>query len=127
LDDTNYHAWSYRMEMRLTKMDLWEIVSGEEEAPQSSPNHPTMKKFRKRQRAARAEIVLCVTESQHVHTKLDDPHEIWENLRLVHAPRGLGTRMTLRRQLYKMAYSEFLGMSAWVTSVQETVRRITDL
>lgn len=129
LDDKNYDIWSYRMEMRLVKLDLYDVVDGSTVAPNTGPGHTAMLKFRKRQRLARAELVAYVSDSQIVHTKFDDPHDIWMRLKTVHNARGFGTRMSLRRRLHKMKYDDFLEptMRAWITAVQDIVQRIRDL
>lgn len=37
LDDSNYFTWKYRMEMQLTKKDLWSIIDGSEPRPHNGP------------------------------------------------------------------------------------------
>lgn len=128
LNATNYATWAYRMEMRLTKMDLWDVVASTAAPPNVSPNHATMLRYRKRQRLAKAEIVQYVSDQQLVHTKNDDPKVIWEKLQTVHSARGFGTRMSLRRWLHRMKWSDFVNpnMRTWITAVEEVVQYIRD-
>lgn len=128
LNESNYAQWAFWMEMRLEKMDLWDLVNGTEVAPATSESHAQMRKFRKRQRLARAEIGLYVSASQIVHTRDADPHVIWEKIKSVHKAGGLGTRMSLRRELHTMRFDDqTLSMPAWISGVQDVVRRIVDL
>jgi hypothetical protein len=127
LGQDNWATWSYRMEMLLEKMELWEVVSGEETKPVGSDNSAPVKKFRKRQRLARSEIALRVEDLQLVHTRAEDPKEIWEKLRSVHEAHGLGTRMSLRRRFHSMTKATDMGMQTFISTVEELARQLRSL
>ena len=127
LNDTNYNIWKYRMEMLLLKMDLWDIVSGEEEEPTTGPNSKTMKSYRKRQQAARAEIALRVEDNQLIYTKNTDPAEIWTKLETVHRARGMATRMAMQREFHIMQKSAEENMQAWIARVQDAAQQLREL
>jgi hypothetical protein len=95
LNDKNWSVWSYQMEMLLEKMDLWDVVSGEETRPLGSVSMKPVKLFLKKQWLAHAKIALQVTDLQLVHARVEDPHEIWEKSKAVHEAQWLGTRMSL--------------------------------
>jgi hypothetical protein len=127
LDDTNYQTWKYRMEMLLVKMDLWDVVSGEDNRPIGSENTKSVKAYRKKQQAARAEIALRVADNQLIFTKQEDPAEIWSKLEKVHTARGFATRKTLRRRFHNMTRREDQSMQSWVAEVQGAAQELREL
>jgi hypothetical protein len=126
-DSGNYDMWAYRMEMLLEKMDLWELVDGTAQPPAAAPGTSAMKKWEKRKRLAKAEIVLKVEDSQLIHTKMDDPAKIWAKLETVHKSCGFATRMTLCRRFHGMAKQEEQTMQSYINQVQELAGKLTDL
>ena len=126
-DSGNYDMWAYRMEMLLEKMDLWEMIDGSAQAPAAAPGSTAMRKWEKRKRLTKAEIVLKVEDSQLIHTKMDDPALIWTKLQTVHKSRGFATRMTLRRRFHAMAKQEEQTMQSYINQVQELAGKLTDL
>jgi hypothetical protein len=127
LGQDNWATWSYRMEMLLEKMELWGVVSGDDTKPMGSDNSAPVKKFRKHQKLARAEIALRVEDLQLVHTRSEDPKEIWEKLRTIHEAHGLGTRMSLRRKFHLMTKDHDMGMQTFISTVEELARQLRSL
>jgi hypothetical protein len=127
LNDDNWAVWSYRMEMLLTKMELWDVVSGDTTKPTGAETHKTVIAFRKKQRLARAEIALRVEDLQLVHTRVEDPVDIWKKLQMVHEAHGLGTRMSLRRRFHSMVKADGCNIQTWLSTVEETARRLRHL
>jgi len=127
LDEANYPMWSYRMEMLLTKMGLWEVTSGEMSRPMGSESSKAVREFLNKQKAARAELVLRVDDSQIVHTRYTDPADIWRKLQTVHRARGLGTRMALRRRFHTTQKADEQTMLSFITLVQEQAAHLRDL
>lgn len=105
LGQDNWAVWSFRMEMLLTKMELWDVVSGAEQKP-TAPQK-AVAAFLKKQRLARAEIAL--------------------RLKVLHEAHGLGTRTSLRRRLHSMTKPEGCNMQTWISTVEELARRLGDL
>lgn len=125
LGQDNWAVWSFRMEMLLTKMELWDVVSGAEQKP-TAPQK-AVAAFLKKQRLARAEIALRVSDLQLVHTRHEDPFETWQKLKVLHEAHGLGTRTSLRRRLHSMTKPEGCNMQTWISTVEELARRLGDL
>ena len=86
LNDSNYVSWSLQMEAELVRKDLWGWVSGElgmleviQEVPAADDGTPAVTKTQVKENAkeralakkkwaeARAEIILCVEDSQLSH------------------------------------------------------------
>lgn len=101
LNDSNYFTWKYRMEMQLTRKDLWSIVDGSEPRPVTGTARQNA--WDKRARLASAEIILNVSDSQLPHTrKSNSPIEIWNVLKEAHESSGWANRMTLLRQFVSL-------------------------
>jgi len=67
LNHTNYAEWSMRMEAVLVRADLWALVTGDEKMAAGEKDAEKIKDFRKRQATCKAEMVLCVDDSQLSH------------------------------------------------------------
>jgi Domain of unknown function (DUF4219) len=49
LNDSNYADWHIKMEALLDEKELWDLVSGDETMPLSSPNSKAVKTFKWKQ------------------------------------------------------------------------------
>jgi len=118
LNDMNYADWKIKMEALLEEKELWDVVSGNEVTPTTGPNSKTTKAFLRKQRLARAKIILHVENSQLPHTRYADPKEIWDNLSRIHRSRGFGTLLSMRRRFFSMTKQDSQPMQAWIASVR---------
>jgi hypothetical protein len=118
LNDTNYTDWAIKMEALLEEKDLWKVVSGEETAPTTGPTSKAAKTFLKKQRLARAKIILHVENSQLPHTRDPDPKAIWDSLAQVHRSRGFGTLLSMARTFFQMGMKPDMSMQEWIASVR---------
>ena len=125
LDDTNYVEWSIQMEALLDEQDLWDVVNGTETMPNLGPNSKAVKAFIRKQRLARAKILLYLSNSQIPHARVEDndPKAIWDNLARIHQSQGFGRIFSLHRELSTMAKTPEQPMQAWVASVQDIAFR----
>ncbi|RDB26438.1 hypothetical protein Hypma_006056 [Hypsizygus marmoreus] len=119
LNDTNYSDWSIKMEALLVEKDLWDVVAGTEVMPTTGPNSKTTKAFVRKQKLARAKIILHVENSQLPHTRHSDPKEIWDNLARVHRSRGFGTLLAMRRRFFALQKHDDISMQAWIAQVRD--------
>jgi gag-polypeptide of LTR copia-type/Domain of unknown function (DUF4219) len=60
-DGSNFQTWKFRMELILGNRDLWGIVSGAEPRPENA-HATTLKNWLKREREARAQILLTLED-----------------------------------------------------------------
>jgi hypothetical protein len=118
LSDVNYTDWRIKMEALLEEKELWDIVSGNETMPTTGPNSKATKAFLRKQRLARAKIILHVEDSQLPHTRYNDPKEIWDSLARVHRSRGFGTLLSMRRRFFSMTKQDSQPMQAWIASMR---------
>lgn len=126
LSDTNYAEWSMQMEALLEEQDLWDVVSGVETRPLFGPNSKQVKAFVRKQRLARAKIILHLSTSQLPHARVEDgdPKAIWDNLAHIHQSRGFGRIFSMLRELSTMVKTYEQPMQAWVASVQDLSFRL---
>lgn len=128
LDNSNYYAWSYRMEMRLRKLGVWTIVSGEESRPPGSDNHKVVKGWRTRVDLALNEIIGEVGDSQLVHTRVSrDPSVVWERLRATHMSQGLGSIIATWQRFFLSKKADNVSVQAHAGSIREIADRLTGL
>ncbi len=126
LNDGNYLDWAWGMEALLTRKELWDVVSGDETKPIGSLGSKVVKAFVKKQKMARAEIILHVSTSQRPHTRFDDPKEIWENLKKIHQPPGLNSRFALLRQFFALVKDTDQSMLERIGQVKDLVGHLVD-
>jgi hypothetical protein len=60
LNDLKYADWCIKMEALLDEKELWDLVSGDETIPLSSPNSKAVKTFKQKQQLAHTKIILHV-------------------------------------------------------------------
>ncbi|RDB31020.1 hypothetical protein Hypma_000182 [Hypsizygus marmoreus] len=102
LNDTNYSDWSIKMEALLVEKDLWDVVAGTEVMPTTGPNSKTTKAFVRKQKLARAKIILHVENSQLPHTRHSDPRRFGITLLASIAPKH-----------------DDISMQAWIAQVRD--------
>jgi hypothetical protein len=101
LGNDNYYAWSYRMEMRLRKMQVWSLVDGTESRPDGSDRSKVVKAWSTRMDLALSEIVCEVEDGQLVHTRISrDPAVVWARLESIHLSQGLGSAISTWQKLF---------------------------
>lgn len=126
LNDSNYGTWKKLVKALLVRKGLWDVVSGDETLPSGSPNTKPVRAFRKRQAEAGAEIILHVEPSQLPFIEDDDPHVVWENLAAMHQARGMATRLTVRRQFWKLEKGE-LSVQAFISEARRLANQLKDI
>ncbi|KAJ7193205.1 hypothetical protein GGX14DRAFT_577383 [Mycena pura] len=117
LNETNYEDWEPKMSALLEEADLLEVVLGTEPEPTTGANSKAARAYAgppkfcmevggpayaKKQRLAKAKIVLNVENSQLPHTRFDTAREIWDELARIHRSRGFGSLLAARRNLFGM-------------------------
>jgi gag-polypeptide of LTR copia-type/Zinc knuckle len=128
LNNDNYYAWSYRMEMRFRKLGVWSLVNGTEDRPQGSDNTKVVKAWRTRMDLALSEIVSEVEDEQLVHTRISrDPAEVWARLASIHISQGLGGIISTWQKLFQMKKAADISIQQHVSSVRELADRLAGL
>jgi gag-polypeptide of LTR copia-type/Zinc knuckle len=128
LDNDNYYAWSYRMEMKLRKLGVWNIVNGTESRPVGSDNHKVVKAWQTRVDLALSEIIGEVSDSQLVHTRVSrDPADIWERLQATHVSQGLGSIIAIWQRFFTLKKADDTSVQAHASVIRELADRLTGL
>src|SRR5882757_1237386 len=103
LNNDNYYARSYCMEMCFRKLGVWSLVNGKEDCLQGSDNTKVVKAWHTQMDLALSEIVSEVEDEQLVHTRiLNDPAEVWTRLSSIHISQGLGGIISTWQKLFQM-------------------------
>ena len=128
LDNNNYYAWSYRMEMKLRKLGVWNIVNGTESRPIGSDNHKVVKAWQTRVDLALSEIIGEVSDSQLVHTRVSrNPADIWERLQATHVSQGLGSIISIWQHFFTLKKANDTSVQAHASVIRELADRLTGL
>jgi gag-polypeptide of LTR copia-type/GAG-pre-integrase domain/Zinc knuckle len=102
LNDRNYGSWKLRMEALLTRLDLWECVSGTDKDASKAA-------------MSRAEILLRV-DNQHL--SILEPcvsgKDAWQALEQLHNSKNKARSTQLRRQLVQLQKSPAESLTAYV-------------
>ena len=116
----------FRSEAFLTTKYLWDVVDSKEVRPAGSDNTKAMKSWQKKQRLAKAEIILHIEPSQLPHTCFDNPKDIWDNLEKVHWSCGFTTCLSLKQHFLSMQKDEAQPMHAWIAAMQSIIHELAD-
>lgn len=127
LNETNYADWVILMEALLVRKGIWGVINGSEPRPAGSDSSRPVKAWQRKVDEARSEIILNVEVSQLPHVRGTDASEIWENLRNIHQARGLGTRLSRRRDFFRMSKKHDQVMSAWIADVRHAAFQLEEI
>ena len=114
LNHTNYAEWSMRMEAVLVCADLWALVTGDEKISTDEKDAEKIKDFRKWQATCKAEMVLCIDNSQLLHMGGSDPKLVWEALVKVHCAQCFGSCLQLCHQFITASMFKLQSMESWI-------------
>ena len=93
-DGSNYHMWSYKMQMLLTAKGLWGQVDG-------SATIDTDKMSQ-----AQALIVLRLEDNQLIHVmRAKTPGEVWSVLEKMHTQKDMSTKLWLKEKYATFRYN----------------------
>jgi len=122
------------MEAELIRKGLWEMVFAEvdtegkmEDEVKAELQKMVAKRLTKKMAEVRAELILRIERDQLAHMHDRDPKDIWETLARLHHARGLGTRMALRRKLFKATKGATESMAAWISRVKGMALDLEDI
>ena len=121
LNNTNYQLWKFKLEMLLSKDDLWDMVN--QDKPEEAPNS-----WEKRDRQAKATISLMVEDDQLIHIRnKDSARGMWLALQKLHERSNLTSKLYLLRKLYKMRLTKGAVMRSYINQMLEIVEQLRGL
>jgi hypothetical protein len=148
LTGSNYYTWKFKMQMILTREDLWAIVSGAEVAPgpeititsdkgESSTSITTatataaataLAVWTKNDQKALATICLAIGDSELIHVRMcRTSAEAWIKLQTTFVQKGLSRQIYLRRQLYTLKLSEGDTIQQHINRLGEIVEQLANV
>src|SRR4051812_30130034 len=97
LNPGNYQTWKLKIELILTREDTWDVVTGDKPSPTKkekekegeSSKTDAFAVWRKKDKNARATILLSVNDSELTHVRdCKTSAEIWQKLIEIYEPKG---------------------------------------
>ena len=124
LNNTNFEVWILLVEALMTRKGIEEVGFGRVPRPETGLSSKGVKDWERKNKEARAEILLHVEEDQLAHCFSLVASEIIEELTRVHRARGLATCLALRRRFLTMKKRADQPMSQWVAEVRNLAQRL---
>lgn len=118
LNNENYQLWKFKVEMLLSRDDLWEVIVTER--PQIN-----YQEWDKKNRQARATISLLVEDDQLIHIRHENTAKgMWDALQKMHERSSLNSKLFLLRKLYRMRLSKEKDMQEHINAMLEVVTHL---
>lgn len=121
LNNDNYQLWKFKVEMLLSRDDLWEVTTTER--PQNNDQD-----WDKKNRQARATISLLVEDDQLIHIRHEDTAKgMWDVLKRLHERSSLNSKLFLLWKLYKMRLSREQDMQEHINAMLEVIAQLRSI
>lgn len=128
LSNKNYASWSFKMKMFLDKEGCWEPVSSEK------PTSVKEDDWKKIDKKALFYIAMYVESNQLIHIKkAANSREAWDSLKKIHQKSTLGSKIRLKKKLYKAQLmndgnmeDHLHQMVSWFDELEEMGDNITE-
>src|ERR1043165_4383060 len=115
VNNQNYQTWKFKMELLLTKEDLWETIV--KEAPD-----PVTTEWQTKDGKARAIIGLQVEDNQlHLVRKQTTAKETWQTLQKYHEKATLSSKVNLLKNLCGLKLTEHGDMENHLEEMQNLI------
>lgn len=126
LDNTNYYSWKYKMEMLLTKEDVWETVMINDELIPTGVRALTI--WRKNDRKAKALIGLSVNDDQLVYIRnCTTAKESWLALKQAHEKNTMVNKVLLHKKLAKKQLKEGGDIQVHINDMNDIFQQLGDI
>ncbi|KXJ74708.1 hypothetical protein RP20_CCG013114 [Aedes albopictus] len=100
LNNQNWQSWKFRMEMLLTREELWYVIDSIKPEPETA-------QWTRDDRKAKATMGLCIEDSQYNLVKTAaSAREFWDQLQKHHEKITVTSRVTLLRRLCNLNLRE---------------------
>lgn len=123
LNNENYFAWKYKMEMLLIKEEVWDVIKDE------GPTNPrTILRWQKRDDKARALIGLSVENNQLVHIRDKNSALLtWNSLKQAHEKDTLTTKISIYKKIALHRMQIGGNAEQHINEMSELFQRLKDL
>lgn len=123
LNGSNYQIWKYKIELILTKEDLWDIVSND--LPEGIARDAA---WEKRNGKAKATIGLSVEDNQLGHIRKETTAKAaWNALQSYHEKSTLTNKVFLLKRLCRMQMNDNGNMEDHVNIMMDVVNQLEAL
>lgn len=123
LNGSNYQIWKYKVELLLTKDDLWDIVS--DDLPVGDERNAA---WEKRNGKAKAIIGLSVKDNQLGHIRKEvTAKAAWDALKKYHEKSTLTNKVFLLKRLCRMQMSDDGNMEDHLNVMMDVVDQLEAL
>jgi hypothetical protein len=120
---TNYSSWSIKLEMLLTRSEIWSFVDGSEVAP-AATDVDALAAWKLKDSKARSEILLHCGEKQLLSLKpLSTSKAVWDKLKQLYERSNKASQVNLHKQLCHLSMTGnddvVTFLENWQTVLQE--------
>lgn len=123
LNNSNYFNWKYRMELLLTKEDLWDILI--EEIPTGTA---AFNRWNKKDKKARALIGLAVEDSQLPYVRNQQTaRDTWRVLREAHEKDTIVNKVSLYKKISFKRAIEGDDIEKHINELSDLFQQLSDL
>ena len=121
LNNDNYQLWKFKVELLLSRDDLWEVTTTER--PQDN-----IQDWDKKNRQAHATISLLVEDDQLIHIRNEDTAKgMWDVLKRLHERSSLNNKLFMLRKLYKMRLGREQDMQEHINAMLEVIAQLRSI
>ena len=120
LTETNYAAWSHKMQLLLKRESLWSVV-------EATPTPLTGENLQKDERA-QAHIGLSVDDELLVHIRgLNTAKQCWDALKEIYTRQSVASKISLSRRLYNTKLEPGGDLRAHLRLMKKTLKDLEDV
>lgn len=125
LNNTNYFAWKFKMQLLLTKEGSWHCTT---EDPPADTETAKYAEWLKRDASGYSSIGLNVEDEQLTHIRTTKTtKEAWEALRKYHERSTANSKVRLMKQVMRMRLEEGGNMEQHIGQINDAFQQMTDL
>ena len=121
LNNQNYQTWKFKVELLLTKEDLWDTLS-------SDPPEPLTDAWRSKDCKARATIDLLLKDNQLHHVRKESTAKsTWTALQEYHEKSTLSNKVSLLKKLCDLKLTDGGNMESHLAQVEDLIDQFSSL
>lgn len=121
LNNSNYSAWAFKMQMFLMKENCWESIEDENLLVMSD-------EMTTKDKRAWNFIVLGVDDGQHIHVKgTKGGREAWEKLKEFHIQTTLSARIRIMKRLFRVHLEDGVTMHEHIQYIFERFNELNEI
>ena len=121
LNNQNYQTWKFKVELLLTKEDLWDTIS-------SDPPDPLTDAWRSKDCKARATIGLLLEDNQLHHVRKESTAKsTWTALQRYHEKSTLSNKVSLLKKLCGLKLTDCGNMESHLAQMEDLIDQLSSL